>query len=606
MKHCRRFQHTHLTVEHLEDRCMPSADLVAQPLGALSAHPLDVGGNPAAPFTPAQIRQAYGFNLVGDGTGQTIAIVDAYHDPNIVSDVNTFINTFMSWEGASLPASFATPASNFLTVQPYTQTVNTGWALETALDVEWAHAIAPGANILLVEAKSASITDLIAAVDYARTQNVVAVSMSWGGSQYLGTSYDSHFTTPSGHTGITFVASSGDSHVVGWPAVSPNVLSVGGTSLTLADGTGTYGSESAWKSSGGGKAAFVAEPAYQKILNISTGGKRGNPDVALVADPNTGVYVYDSNNGAYWYEVGGTSASAPMWAGLTAIADQARGTTGSLDGRSQTLYALYNMAKSSYGTYFHDVGTTGYDFYTGIGTPKVSQVVAGLVSWNGSGSTGTLSNNAVTQGGAGATKHLELVEIQFGAVAPAPVTPTPFVLSELSFGPPPVTNPAPAVQARLDALMRGISEAPAPSIPVASAFFASRTVVGGMDAPDNYLRDADTRLAGIRLGPVDDSPSDIGVQWFAPSTGGGALAPPAVVPPSETGDTVRGLGIVPMQTGAEAYLAASKWNSDPGSTREQTPIYGNDVSVSQSAAGMVLLGAVLSGRRRAKSADEEE
>src|SRR5262249_11683395 len=211
-------------------------------------------------FTPAQLRHAYGFDqitfsvnghsIVGDGSGQTIAIVDAYDNPNTLADLNYFDQTF------------GLPDPNFTKATPGgLPKTDAGWAMEIALDVEWAHAMAPGANILLVEAKSASLSDLLSAVDYARSQpGVVAVSMGWGSSEFKSeTIYDTYFTTPAGHGGVTFVASSGDSgawYGPEWPASSPKVLAVGGTSLVTADSLGTWKKETGWSGSGGGLSAF--------------------------------------------------------------------------------------------------------------------------------------------------------------------------------------------------------------------------------------------------------------------------------------------------------------------------------------------------------------
>ena len=195
--------------------------------------------------------------------------------------------------------------------------------------MEWAHAIAPVANILLVEASSASFSDLLTAVDYARNAaGVVAVSMSWGGGEFSGESgYDGYFTTPSGHGGVTFVAASGDSGApVGYPAISPNVVAVGGTTLSLGAG-GNYLSESGWSGSSGGLSAYEAEPAYQRTVVTQTSTFRANPDVAYDSNPNTGFSVYDSYNNpvsAPWGQWGGTSDAAPQWAALVAIADQGR------------------------------------------------------------------------------------------------------------------------------------------------------------------------------------------------------------------------------------------------------------------------------------------
>ena len=165
---------------------------------------------------------------------------------------------------------FGLAAANFTKVELTTNgqkpTTNSDWATETSLDVEWAHAIAPGANILLVEATNSSLSSLLAAVNYARNQaGVSVVSMSWGASEFSGeTSYDSYFTTPAGHAPVAFVASSGDNGAGAiWPAVSSNVLGVGGTTLHVSS-SGAYGSETAWSGSGGGYSTQESEPSYQR------------------------------------------------------------------------------------------------------------------------------------------------------------------------------------------------------------------------------------------------------------------------------------------------------------------------------------------------------
>ena len=230
-------------VELLEEMVVPSS-LKFYPTYVLANHPSTSPqastGTPSG-LSPSQIRTAYGFNQItlsngkaGDGTGETIALVDAYDDPSIASDLATFDQQF----GLAAPPSFVKVGINSSGAASTTTfpTANQGWAGEIELDVEWAHAIAPGASILLVEANSASDTDLMNAVDYARNYaGVVAVSMSWGGSEFSGeASYDSHFTTPAGHVGVTFFASAGDSgSPLIWPAVSTHVVGVGGTTLTL-------------------------------------------------------------------------------------------------------------------------------------------------------------------------------------------------------------------------------------------------------------------------------------------------------------------------------------------------------------------------------------
>ncbi len=182
---------------------------------------------------------------------------------------------------------------------------NSGWDLETSLDVEWAHAIAPGAKILLVEATTPSGANLLKAVDYAAAQSgVVAVSMSWGGAEFPEeTSLDSHFASKSG---AVFFASAGDNGSgASWPASSPDVVGVGGTSITL-NASGTLSKESAWSGSGGGVSAYEHAPAFQNgYLIPKSGGMRAIPDVAYDADPASGFPIIHKGK---WQEVGGTSA----------------------------------------------------------------------------------------------------------------------------------------------------------------------------------------------------------------------------------------------------------------------------------------------------------
>lgn len=378
-------------------------------------------------YRPADIRKAYGFDQVtlpggaaADGAGQTIAIVDAYNDPNIVADLAMFDQTF----GISAPPSFSIVNQSGGTDLPRT---DAGWAGEISLDVEWAHAIAPGANILLVEANSESVNDLITAVDYARhVAGVSTVSMSWGGSEFFSwgtgefssqTNLDPIFTTPSGHNGVTFVAAAGDQgavYGVEWPASSANVVSVGGTSLNAS--AGNYVSEATWTGSTGGLSQVEPRPAYQDP--VSRNANRATPDVAYDADPNTGFAVYDSlpdsSGSSGWEEVGGTSAGAPQWAALVAIANQGRALSGlgSLDGATETLPSLYsvyptsdNADASTYFDTYNDVtisgqsgffsqtraypARSGYDLATGLGTPQAKTVVAMLMGMDASGSGGT-------------------------------------------------------------------------------------------------------------------------------------------------------------------------------------------------------------------------
>jgi hypothetical protein len=405
------------SIEGLEPRSLLSA---AIGLYGPDAENLDTTFTPAATtvdgFSPAEIRKAYGFDQVSfangtvaaDGRGQTIAIVDAFNHPDIVNDVSVFSQQF------GLPAASLTVVNQ--TGGSRLPSTDAGWAGEIALDVEWAHAIAPAASILLVEANSSETTDLMAAVDYARrAPGVSAVSMSWGGSEFFSFSgdestsqlaYDPIFTTPAGHQGVTFFASAGDSGQSGgvqWPASSPNVVAVGGTSL-FTDAAGNYASEGPWRGfrngTSGGFSRVEPVPDYQQDAQQT--GARSTPDVGYNGDPATGFAVYDSlpyQGQSGWDVVGGTSAGAPQWAALLAIANEGRtlASEATLDGFTQTLPTLYSVYSApgtagyaTFTSFFNDIGTDGYGYTTGLGTPHAQAVIDLLV---GSESTGTGDGN---------------------------------------------------------------------------------------------------------------------------------------------------------------------------------------------------------------------
>src|SRR5436190_5399225 len=345
-------------------------------------------------LTPSQIRHFYGFDSLSCsssntcGSGQTIAIVDAFNDPNIQSDLNSFATQF------GLPTCTTSNGCFTIATPQGSPRTDRGWALEISLDVEWAHAIAPGAKILLVESKTNSFANLFGAVDYAASQpGVHQVSMSWGGGEFSSeASNDFHFQV----SGVTFFASSGDSgHGLIYPSASPLVVSVGGTTLNI-DRFGNLVSETAWSGSGGGISAFENEPSYQTNYPIpSTGGLRGSPDVSYDADPNSGVAAFDSlgdQGFKNWIQVGGTSAGSPQWAALNAIANVGRASPlSSTPTTTPTNLAIYNIAKTAYSTNFRDVtsGTNGscgsvctavtnYDFVTGLGSPHANVLVTSL------------------------------------------------------------------------------------------------------------------------------------------------------------------------------------------------------------------------------------
>ena len=266
--------------------------------------------------------------------------------------------------------------------------------------MEWAHAIAPGANILLVETTSDRWSDLIAGVDYAKMQpGVSVVSMSWDVPEYrIETATDATFTTAANHP-VTFVAAAGDYGSP--PEVSRHVAECLGRRRHDASSRsrpgGGYGSETAWSDGGGGVSTVEKEPAYQD--GAQNTGYRSDPDVAYDADPNTGVAVYDTVNDRYgtgWDEIGGTSAGAPQWSAL--LADRQRraggGRQSALDAAQARLYSLpanayHDITTGNNGTYAAGVG---YDAVTGLGTPVANVLIEDLIN----GTTGSPTGGVVT------------------------------------------------------------------------------------------------------------------------------------------------------------------------------------------------------------------
>jgi subtilase family serine protease len=298
----------------------------AEPAGFARCHSDVVDQGKGAPnastptgLGPSTIKSVYGFSTLSTaGAGKTIAIVDAYDDPTAESDLGVFSSQYGLPSCSTANGCFGKVNQTGGTKYPRT---NSGWALEISLDVQWAHAIAPAAHVLLVEANSNSFTNLLAAEDYAKA-HASYVSNSWGGSEFSGeTNYDSHFS----QAGVSFFVSAGDGGLPAeYPSASPNLVSVGGTSLHF-DTSGNFTSETGWSSGGGGCSAYetanLAQSGFSQYGQVSCTGRRATPDVSLDADPASGVSVYDSTpylGSVGWFTVGGTSASAPMWAARSA------------------------------------------------------------------------------------------------------------------------------------------------------------------------------------------------------------------------------------------------------------------------------------------------
>ncbi len=324
---------------------------------------LGTAANPAG-YGPAQILQAYG--VPAGGGSATIVIVDAFDDPYALSDFNAFSAQF----GLPQETSTSVTASTNRVLQVVYASgrkprFNSGWSQEEDLDIEWAHAMAPHAKIVLVEAATNSSSNLYNADDKAATiAGAEQCSNSWGGGEYSGeTGSDLHFN----HPGVTYFFATGDrGGAQDYPAASPNVVACGGTSLLL-DGSNNRSSETVWSGSGCGPSAYEPRPAYQNGVIGVVGGARGIGDVAADSDPNTGVAVRWNGN---WYVFGGTSVATPVIAGIVNTSGSNRGggvaentfIYGGLGGPN-----FYDVTVGSAGSFSARVG---YDFPTGVGAPK--------------------------------------------------------------------------------------------------------------------------------------------------------------------------------------------------------------------------------------------
>jgi kumamolisin len=261
------------------------------------------------------------------GGAGAIAIVDAYDYPTAAADLNIFNSQFgLAAVNFTVIYGTGSPSSGCQNGTKPPGDGGNGWNIESSLDIQMAHAMAPSAHIYLVEANSSSNTDLYNAVQVASKCVQAAggghVSMSFGGNESGGeAASDGDFTG----TNVTFLASAGDTPGTEYPCVSPNVICVGGTTIVRDGSTGFFLSESAWNSqegfspggTGGGLSAYELRPAYQNFMSSIVGGARGVPDLAAIADPYAGVWIYNSQTEwGGWNTVGGTSAAAPLVAGL--------------------------------------------------------------------------------------------------------------------------------------------------------------------------------------------------------------------------------------------------------------------------------------------------
>ncbi len=333
---------------------------------------VDDSGQPQAAsgpsgYAPADLIAAYnlGSAVVG-GAGQTIALVDAYDDPNAASDLAAYRSHY------GLPP--CTTSNGCL--RKVNQTGGTsypradaGWSEEISLDLDMASAICPNCKILLVEATSNSFANLAAAVDEAAKLGATEISNSYGGSEYSSEVTDqSHFN----HAGVAITASAGDGgYGVEFPAASQFVTAVGGTTLTKSASSSRGFTETAWSSTGSGCSAYISKPSWQQDAGCS---RRTVADVAADADPNTGVAVYDTygiRRGG-WLVFGGTSVASPIIAGVYALAGNASTITYGSFPYSQLsfLFDITSGSNGRCGGSYLCTAMAGFDGPTGNGTPN--------------------------------------------------------------------------------------------------------------------------------------------------------------------------------------------------------------------------------------------
>ena len=435
----RRLPSRHLTVQDMEDIQRDNGRRPSyRPRSAAQQPPQapqtqDTGITPlagsgvVATYTPAQIRSAYGMAALPAsftglsaaqaallGAGQTIYIVDAMDDPNLQSELTAFNQKFglpvctlkPVATNAALPLAAASATSCELSVVYTTASgamtttapaYDAGWATEITLDVQWAHATAPLARIILIEAPDASLNSLLAAIQLANKMGPGIVSMSFGANEGNWTaSVDNAFTG----TGMSYLAATGDNGAaVSWPSVSSKVLAVGGTTLTYS-GSGSR-SEVSWSGTGGGTSAYTSLPSYQNNTvpgfssTFGSTTRRIVADVAFNADPSTGQYVAviaAGSSSVSWVSAGGTSLSTPQWAGILAVANATRklNSKTALGAPHSNLYGAIASVPGTYASAFNDIAKgsngscaactakSGYDLLSGLGTPNISSLLTSL------------------------------------------------------------------------------------------------------------------------------------------------------------------------------------------------------------------------------------
>jgi subtilase family serine protease len=407
-----------LTPGHYACMAMRRTDLGFTPKSALSTQAITPLATPFG-YGPSSLQSAYNLPSASAGAGKRVYIVDAYDDPNAETDLAAYRTQF------GLPAcTSANGCFQKLNQSGTTSPLpvgNTGWAGEISLDLDMVSAICPNCGITLIEATNNG-NNLFTAVKEAATLGAKYVSLSWGGPESGSeASFDAAYFKP---TGVVYTASTGDGAYqagVIYPATSPSVVAVGGTSLTTATNARGW-NETVWKNSstqgtGSGCSSDEAKPAWQSVVSTTVCSRRADSDVSAVADPQTGVAVYQTYGGSGWAVYGGTSAAAPIIASVFALA----GAPGSTDKPGSDPYAhtanLNDVTSGNNGTCTQSLlcnAAAGWDGPTGLGTPN------GLAAFTSGGSTGntvTVTNPGSMTGTVGTPASLQISAADSGAAA---------------------------------------------------------------------------------------------------------------------------------------------------------------------------------------------
>ena len=400
------------------------ATQVAQPMvqvsGTVVVEPM-ANAYDTPTYSPAQVRSAYEMAALPDwrsaltpaqsaslGAGQTVYLINAYHDTQIAQELAAFNDRFglppcrvtrmAPPQALPLPAASASGCELLLVASTSAGDISTdvpgyvgAWASEAALDVQWAHATAPLARLVLIEAPNAALSSMLGAIKLANKMGPGVVSMSFGCAE--GPWTDTMDTLFSSDTMSYLAATGDDGPELSWPAVSPRVLAVGGTTLRHTQGGAR--AETSWSATGGGFSAYTAAPSYQNgaVLGLAGQAMRSVADVALNADPITGQYVARIAPGATlptWVSAGGTSLATVQWAGLLAVANAQRALAGKpvLGAPHAVLYGQIAALPGAYAAAFGDISSgangncascaakPGYDTLSGLGTPKVEGLLA--------------------------------------------------------------------------------------------------------------------------------------------------------------------------------------------------------------------------------------